>query len=385
MRWAGWRTNHKDGNPGRVPKPSRDELRLAKPASARRDPTPSELLNGVAGPAKLDLPVLNPPRDRRNVESLNRLCSERVRRRGLLDRAGGLLMPTHVHSVVAGFSAVFHRGWCRHSHDGCRCGLQKERIAEWIAEWIFEWIFRRPLVSAAGSAVAAPAAPSNGPGVLGQGIIKGNVHFSGKAPEPKAITTPDPFCARQQIKEEELMVGPGGGLKNVLVRVTKGASGSYEAPKVEAIVDQSGCMYRPRVQAVMAGQTVQIKNSDQTLHNVHTYKGASTIFNQAQIPGMGPMSKTFSDGGQVIKFKCDVHPWMTGYVAVADQSLLRRHPRGRRLHYRPASPRQLHPGSLARTSGYPHRAGDGPRRRRTGQGRLRLRGFLNGEHDGHGD
>lgn len=177
-----------------------------------------------------------------------------------------------------------------------------------------------PSVSAVGSAVAAPAAsaaPSNGPGVLGKGTIKGSVHFSGKAPEPKPIPTPDPFCARQQIKEQELLVGPGGGLKNVLVRVTKGASGSYEAPKVEAIVDQSGCMYRPRVQAVMAGQTVQIKNSDQTLHNVHTYKGASTIFNQAQIPGMGPMSKTFSDGGQVIKFKCDVHPWMTGYVAVA--------------------------------------------------------------------
>ena len=177
-----------------------------------------------------------------------------------------------------------------------------------------------PSVSAVGSAAAAPAAaaaPSSGPGGLGNGTIKGSVHFSGKAPEPKAITTPDPFCARQQIKEEELMVGPGGGLKNVLVRVTKGASGTYEAPKVEAIVDQSGCMYRPRVQAVMVGQTVQIKNSDQTLHNVHTYKGASTIFNQAQIPGMGPMSKTFSDGGQVIKFKCDVHPWMTGYVAVA--------------------------------------------------------------------
>jgi hypothetical protein len=50
---------------------------------------------------------------------------------------------------------------------------------------------------------------------------------------------------------------------------------------------------------------------------VHTYKGASTLFNQAQIPGMAPLTKTFGDGGQVVKFKCDVHPWMTGYVAVA--------------------------------------------------------------------
>jgi plastocyanin len=163
----------------------------------------------------------------------------------------------------------------------------------------------------AGAAIGTAAAASNAPGALGKGIIQGSVHFTGKA------STPDPFCARQAIKEEDLVVGAGGGLKNVLVRVTSGAAGNYEAPKTEATVDQNGCMYRPRVQAVMAGQTVLIKNSDQTLHNVHTYKGASTMFNQAQIPGMGPMSKTFADGGQVIKFKCDVHPWMTGYVAVA--------------------------------------------------------------------
>lgn len=143
------------------------------------------------------------------------------------------------------------------------------------------------------------------------------VRFTGKVAETKAITTPDPFCAKQGLKEEELMVGAGGALKNVLVRVVKGASGNYPAPAADAVVDQSGCMYRPRVQGILLGQGVQIKNSDQTLHNVHTYKGASTIFNQAQIPGMGPMAKKFSDGGQIIKFKCDVHPWMTGYVAVA--------------------------------------------------------------------
>ena len=102
----------------------------------------------------------------------------------------------------------------------------------------------------------------------------------------------------------------------MLVHVVKGAGAGYGPPKTDAVVDQSGCMYRPRVQAVLVGQNVQIRNSDQTLHNVHTYKGASTIFNQAQIPGMGPMSHTFTTAGQIVKFRCDVHNWMTGYVAV---------------------------------------------------------------------
>ena len=76
-------------------------------------------------------------------------------------------------------------------------------------------------------------------------------------------------------------------------------------------------MYRPRVQAVVAGQPLQIKNSDQTLHNVHGYKGPSTLFNQAQIPGMAPINQKLTDTDQVLKFKCDVHPWMTAYVLVS--------------------------------------------------------------------
>jgi plastocyanin len=169
----------------------------------------------------------------------------------------------------------------------------------------------------AAPAAAVPAAAANAPGTLGAGKVTGTAKFAGKAPEAKGITTPDPFCAKQNIKDEELVVGAGGALKNVLVRVVKGANGTYPAPAADVTVDQSGCMYRPRVQGIVAGQTVLIKNSDQTLHNVHTYKGASTVFNQAQIPGMAPMPKKFADGGQIIKFKCDVHPWMTGYVAVA--------------------------------------------------------------------
>ena len=76
-------------------------------------------------------------------------------------------------------------------------------------------------------------------------------------------------------------------------------------------------MYRPRVQAAVAGQSLSIRNSDQTLHNVHGYKGPSTLFNQAEIPGMPAITKKLSETDQVLKFKCDVHPWMTGYVVVS--------------------------------------------------------------------
>ena len=108
-------------------------------------------------------------------------------------------------------------------------------------------------------------------------------------------------------------------------------------------------MYRPRVQAVMAGQTLQIKNSDQTLHNVHSYKGASTLFNQAEIPGHAahrPSKLTEAD--EILKFKCDVHPWMTGYVVGVEQPVLRGHRRRRQLQDHGRAARQLHARGLAR-------------------------------------
>jgi plastocyanin len=169
--------------------------------------------------------------------------------------------------------------------------------------------------------------PASGPGApvgaaapaAGVSTIQGTVKLTGTAPEMKMLKREaDPFCGRVQMKDEEVIVAAGGGLKNVLVRLVKGVTGSYPAPSTPASIDQSECMFRPRVQGIMAGQPLAIKNGDQTLHNVHTYKGPSTIFNQAEIPGMPAMVRRFDGPSEIIKFKCDVHPWMTGYVAVTN-------------------------------------------------------------------
>lgn len=154
----------------------------------------------------------------------------------------------------------------------------------------------------------------------GGGSVKGTVKLTGKAPEMTEVNMKsDPFCAKQPgAKNEEIVAGAGGVLKNAVVRITKGMTGAFPPPATPAVMDQNGCMYRPRVQVAQAGQDVTIKNSDQTLHNVHTYKGPATLFNMAQAQGFPAMKKKFPTAGDVIKFKCDVHPWMTGYVVVTD-------------------------------------------------------------------
>src|SRR3989338_7992758 len=67
---------------------------------------------------------------------------------------------------------------------------------------------------------------------------------------------------------------------------------------------------------MQANQKLQIINSDATLHNVHAFAKNSPEFNLGMpMKGM-KLEKTFSNPEIMVKMKCDVHPWMTGYIGV---------------------------------------------------------------------
>jgi plastocyanin len=149
------------------------------------------------------------------------------------------------------------------------------------------------------------------------GSIEGEVAFTGTAPVMQPLKRgSDPVCAKAKMNDETVLV-KDGKLQNVVVRL-KGLPAA-QAPTEAVVVDQEKCMYRPRVQGAVKGQPIQIKNSDGTLHNVHTYVGQKTLFNKAQPPKAAPIAAEASQEG-VIKFKCDVHPWMTGYVVVSESA-----------------------------------------------------------------
>src|SRR4051812_24529426 len=121
-----------------------------------------------------------------------------------------------------------------------------------------------PAAPAPGSAApAAPAAAAKG--ATGNATIAGTVKLTGTPPE-MAMTKrqADPFCAKTPTKEEDVVVGAGGGLKNVVVRVIKGLSGRYDPPAAAAGGGQSGGRDRPPRPGVRAGQPPPIKKSGQT-------------------------------------------------------------------------------------------------------------------------
>ena len=158
------------------------------------------------------------------------------------------------------------------------------------------------------------------PAPAGFGTITGKVAFTGKPPEARELPRKsDPVCAAKPMKDNAVIV-TSGMLKDVHVRIAPFAvKGTFSAPEQPSLVEQQDCMYAPRVQGAVAGQVVQIENDDKTMHNVHTYKGQETILNQGQSAGSPPIKKAnLTTEPSILKFKCDVHPWMTGFVIVTD-------------------------------------------------------------------
>ena len=147
------------------------------------------------------------------------------------------------------------------------------------------------------------------------------VKFTGTAPVmSKLKREADPFCGKTAMNDQEIVVNANGTLKNVVVRVSQGAQPTATPPADAITIAQNNCMYDPRVIAGVTGQKLLIRNSDPIMHNVHSYVGAATGYNQAQMKGSKDIEKMITAG--VTKFKCDVHPWMTGYMVGNDNPFI---------------------------------------------------------------
>ena len=170
-------------------------------------------------------------------------------------------------------------------------------------------------------------AGANAVGATGTSTVSGMIMLEGETPAAETIRmNSDPVCVKQatMTDTEYYVVGDGGGLGNVFVYVKEGLAGSYlkdadDFDEDETVVlDQNGCRYTPHVFGVQVGQTVQIVNSDPTLHNIHATPAVNAEFNTGQpIQGMS-MERTFDSVEVMVPFKCDVHGWMNAYVGVLD-------------------------------------------------------------------
>jgi len=155
------------------------------------------------------------------------------------------------------------------------------------------------------------------------GTISGTIHFAGTQPERLQIDmAQDPACALSNpgTNLAEQYVIHDGKVANVFVYVKEGLTGKvYAPPQTPVVLDQKGCRYTPHVIGVMAGQPVEFRNSDPTMHNVHPAptSAGNEPFDISQPPMGGTTRKTFAQPELMLPVRCNNHPWMNAFINVA--------------------------------------------------------------------
>jgi Carboxypeptidase regulatory-like domain len=152
------------------------------------------------------------------------------------------------------------------------------------------------------------------------GTLVGHVKLSTPAPPNRPISMgADLKCLEinngKRVDQDTVLRDPDGGLRNAFVSL-QGTFPPSTPPAQPIFIEQQGCVYHPRVQGAQVGQTLIVKNDDDTLHNIHSLSTKGNLFNTGQ-PKAGLEFKYVLKAEEVmLHVKCDVHPWMTGYLGV---------------------------------------------------------------------
>jgi plastocyanin len=154
------------------------------------------------------------------------------------------------------------------------------------------------------------------------GSITGTVTFTGKAPARIPIDmSADPACAlATEPNLTEQYITSGNHLANVYLYIKSGipdAKAPASTPPV--VLDQKGCRYIPHVIAVQQGGSVEFRNSDPTMHNIHTMP--TQVGNQSvdlsETPMGKPQTTRFNAAEPMLPVRCNNHPWMSAFINVA--------------------------------------------------------------------
>jgi hypothetical protein len=156
----------------------------------------------------------------------------------------------------------------------------------------------------------------------GGGTVSGSVKFTGAVPaNPKIDMSEEPTCkAKTPNAVDPIVVVNKGMLANVFVYVKSGlpAGGKYPTPTTTVVLDQSGCLYHPRIVAAMVNQPIEIRNSDAVLHNIKAVPKKNRGFNISQ-PSQGmKTTRTFTVAEMALPLECNVHGWMHAKGFVMD-------------------------------------------------------------------
>lgn len=183
-------------------------------------------------------------------------------------------------------------------------------------------LFCLAALSAAAIAWAESAARAD----PGWGTLRGKFVLEGEAPVPKPFPpSSDAFCVKSKPQDLSLQVDPAGGIANVVVMLRPALGDQppvhpgYEAAKAQPVtIDNRCCSFNPRVVLVRTGQTLVLKNSDETTHNTNLALFENDGLNVVLAAG-GEQRVVFDRPETApMPVGCNVHPFMKGFVLIRD-------------------------------------------------------------------
>ena len=197
-----------------------------------------------------------------------------------------------------------------------------------------------------GAGQAAPEAEAPPTAPLGGSTIAGSIRYDGDLPELRPLNMDaDPACAAKHteaVYPEILEVDEQAGLANVLVYVADNLPGGPYPLAEPPLIDQQGCRYTPHVAGIMVGQELEVLNSDELLHNVHSLSEVNRPFNRAMPGAIKRATFSFTDEEPAFRDQVRRPPVDVDLPGRVQPPLLRRHRRRRLVRDPRPAGRHLH-------------------------------------------
>ena len=202
-------------------------------------------------------------------------------------------------------------------------GCQRQMPPDRAADYSTYISIRASLGGAAGGAAEADTANASQP--TGWATLTGSFQLDGPAPprQPLTIEKEVDICAPggNRPLSETLIVDSSGGIKNVAIYVTSKLPSeepwthpSAMPAEGDVVFDQKQCIFLTHVVGITTGQTLLIKNSDPTGHNVNLRTRNNTPLDQL-VPSGKELRHQFSrEEREPFSASCAVHPWMQAWI-----------------------------------------------------------------------
>jgi hypothetical protein len=154
------------------------------------------------------------------------------------------------------------------------------------------------------------------------GRITGTVTFDGPAPIDSTVhvTRDVDLCGETLV--DISVEHHGAELANVIVWLDGVAAGKPFPVTRRYDVTNDQCRVVPRVQAAIAGGTLNVRNADQGTHVARFTRGSdgAVLATVAETePGAVVPMRTVLARPALVEVQCDLHPWSRGWIAVFGQ------------------------------------------------------------------